>query len=449
MSDDFTKEQAEMMKEDFSKAKVKDDGSIVIDSMQGEVKIGQTDVEDPKLPQLKEVIEQTYYNLIHIVDMYCDISEEYKPIVATWIIGTYLHKGFNTYPYLFLNAMRGSGKTRLLKLIASLSANGEIIGSPTEAVLFRIPEGHTLCIDEFEGVLRKGNEGLREMLNACYKKGMKVRRMKRKQVEGETQQVVEEFEPYKPICMANIWGMEEVLGDRCITMILEKSTRGDIMRVMEDFDTNPMVLSIKSAIKANLVYLCSYFGVQGYIQQWNNYVIAKYPTPHTLNTYTTQTTQTTPNISYPKVNINSKTMKFFNRIDETGVNGRNLELFFPLLQIGSFISEDVFTGVLNVVSTLNKVKREDEMTESKDVSLIDFVSKEQRAGEYKSIKMVTMEFRRYVGDVEDSDEKWLNTRWVGRALKRLGLIAEKRRVSRGIEVVLNVDKATKKLEMFK
>ena len=41
---------------------------------------------------------------------------------------------------------------------------------------------------------------------------------KKKTIEGE-QQVVEEFEPYRPIIMANIWGMDEVLGERCIQLI--------------------------------------------------------------------------------------------------------------------------------------------------------------------------------------------------------------------------------------
>jgi len=53
--------------------------------------------------------------------------------------------------------------------------------------------------------------------------------------------IQEEFEPYKPLCLANIWGIEEVLGDRCVTIILEKSSRQDIMKILEDFDSNPRI----------------------------------------------------------------------------------------------------------------------------------------------------------------------------------------------------------------
>ena len=43
---------------------------------------------------------------------------------------------------------------------------------------------------------------------------------------------------------------------------------------------------------------------------------------------------------------------------------------------------------------------------------------------------------------------WFNTRWVGRALVRNGLIKEKRRVSRGAEAILNFDKIYEKAKMF-
>jgi len=39
-------------------------------------------------------------------------------------------------------------------------------------------------------------------------------------------------------------------------------------------------------------------------------------------------------------------------------------------------------------------------------------------------------------DTIDEPPDWLNTRWVGRAMIRLGLAAQKRRVKRGVEVNL-------------
>jgi len=69
--------------------------------------------------------------------------------------------------------MKGSGKTRTLKLITDLSKDGEILLRPTEAVLFRTRS--TLGIDEAEGLTRKGMEEIRELLNGCYKKDLKLK----------------------------------------------------------------------------------------------------------------------------------------------------------------------------------------------------------------------------------------------------------------------------------
>ena len=88
------------------------------------------------------------------------------------------------------------------------------------------------------------------------------------------------------------------------------------------------------------------------------------------------------------------------------------------------------------------------MTESKDVILIDYISKFTFAKEFITIKKITTDFRAYVGD-DEGDEKWINARWVGRALKRLSLIKEKRRVSQGIEVIPDVLKAEEKIKIFK
>jgi len=398
---------------------------------------------------VKDELKLVHRRIIGVLKEFADLKEEHYNLISTWIVGSYLHGEFNSYPYLFLNAMRGSGKTRLLKLIASMSANGEIIGSPTEAILFRIPTSHTLCIDEYEGIMRKGNEGVREMLNASYKRGMKVRRMKQQKTpDGSTEQVVEEFEPYRPICLANIWGMEEVLGDRCITIILEKSEREDIMHIIENFEQNTNIKVIKSLLNTILVQLCSFIDVVGGIERWNKYVKYKYTTPHTLITLTTQTTQTTLTKAQIK-EIGEDSVVLFERISKTKINGRNLELFFPLIILASYISEEVLTEVLQTATNLTKERRQEEMAESKDVSLYDFVSKLSLGSDFTSLRVLCNAFRTFLGKSDDNDDKWINDRWFGRAIKRLNIVIEKRRMKNGMEYVLDIEKAKKKMVMFR
>ncbi len=138
--------------------------------------------------------------------------------------------------------MKGSGKTRILNLITNLAKNGKHLISLSEAVLFRTASNSTFCIDEFERIAGKEKQALRELLNAGYKKGMAVERAKKVTFQGgqfsNEKYKIERYELYCPIAMANIWGMEEVLADRCISLVLEKSSNKKITRILENFDEN-------------------------------------------------------------------------------------------------------------------------------------------------------------------------------------------------------------------
>src|SRR3989304_10160453 len=73
-----------------------------------------TNQEQQRTDDLKISLGICYENIIEVIKKYMDMPEEQIKIVSVWIIGTYFHDCFDTYPFLFLNAMRGSGKTRLL-----------------------------------------------------------------------------------------------------------------------------------------------------------------------------------------------------------------------------------------------------------------------------------------------------------------------------------------------
>jgi hypothetical protein len=389
--------------------------------------------ENEKIRNEKNIlIKESYDDIIEVLKQYLDLKEEYYPIIALWIIGTYIHKQFDSYPYLFFNAMRGSGKSRTLRLICALSKDGMVMASPTEAVLFRITG--TLGIDEFEGIANKDKSSIRELLNGAYKKGIKIIRMKRKKtLEGE-QQVAEEFEPYRPIVMANINGMDEVLGDRCLTLILEKSNNPMKTRLVEDFQNNKIVQKVSKTL--NQCSLCSVVVSRNIYTDWNNYIIDRYKT--TLTTYytlTTLTTLTTPNI---------KLTSLFNKIHDTEIIGRNLELFLPIFFLADIISEEVFNQVLLIAKNITKEKKGEEEMESIDVMVYDFVSRQSNELIFRSVNDMVMEFRQF----SNESYEWLNAKWFGKALKRLNLVLDKKRKGHGIEVLLNVNKAIEKLKMF-
>lgn len=373
-------------------------------------------------------LRELYFKLISVLDYYMDDTVENIIFYAVWLIGTYFHREFNSYPYLFLNAMRGSGKSRLLKLLAVLGC-GRYTSSITEPIIFRTKG--LLCIDELESIGGKDKSALRELLNASYKRGMTIMRtIKKKDITGETMKI-EEFEPYRPIAMANIWGMDEVLGDRCITRILEKSNNPLKTKRQENFDTNPIIKSIK----VELVQ-CSLCGVDVKKMQelWNAFIDYIHHIHYNTN-YT----------NYDNYTFSPEEMEFYQKIVDTEIFGRNLELFLPLFIVANILGKDIFDVMLDVGKKLNEEKKEQELQESADVLVYEFISRQIQTLDYLPLKEIFFHFKEF----SQLDGDWMNDRWFGRALKRLNLTIQKRRLSKGVEVILNVAKAKEKLKIFK
>jgi len=390
--------------------------------------------------EMRILLGENFEKIKDVLRRYVKLKEDYYDIVAIWIVGTYCMKEFETFPYLFINAQKGSGKTRLLKLIEVLSNNGELITSMREAVLFRIAtDDKTILIDELEGLDRKENAPLKELLNACYKRGTKVYRMRKK---GEDY-VPEAFYPFTPIAIANISGTDDVLGDRCITIRLDKSTKSVFSLLQEDFSTSLFIKGIKETFKLISVVMCRWCSSVYTQTSWNNYINLRYTTT-TLTTLTTYNTLLTK-----ETKINDDVVNVFNKIVESGINGRHLELVFPLLIVALMINEDVFDKIIKISKEMSEKKTEEDVMESNDVSLIEFVSKMSIGIEgidYKFVHKLSEEFRYFLGIRKEREQEDINPLWLGRALKRMGLVVDKRRLSSGIEVKLNIPKAIKLLE---
>ena len=402
------------------------------------------DLEKEKDEQSKD-LKEIYLNLVDILREYIDMKEGDFEFVALWILGTYFHQDFFTYPYLFLNATKGSGKTRLLKIIKFFSKNGEMLNSLTEAVLFRTTG--TLCIDEFEGIGRKGGENLRELLNSAYKKGTKVKRMKQQKTSEGVRQVVEEFDVYRPIAIANIWGMENVLSDRCIKIILETSSNKRITNLIELFEYDFKSLETKKILdklftkkksekegkEMSLVSLVSFSWLLGRYQEWNEYVRNSADDNNTNNI----------NINNNINNINN--ICLFESIKNSRISGRNLELCFPLIILSDRIGgKELVETTLKILSEIINEKMEEDCFENIDNTLIEYVSKITQTLSFTTLNSILEGFRKYLGTNED----WVNSKWLGRALIRLNLILQTRRSGRGREVILNIKKAKEKLNIF-
>lgn len=367
-------------------------------------------------------LKDCYYTIVNdILPKYCDLEESYYPVIALWIMGTYCHDSFKTYPYLFLNATKGSGKSRLLRLISVLSKNGELLGSLTESGLFRGSKGNTLCIDEFEQIRSDEKSALRELLNSAYKKGLIIKRYRKSKDEktGEKYEV-EAFDVYTSIAMANITGMESVLADRCITLVLEKSSNNKITRLIEDFESDSGIIQIKKLLGSIDVMLNKLISNSNISKDWNDHVLGVFR-EHAKNTELTA---------------------FFHSIDETEVEGRNLELLLPLYFIAYLIDDE--KGAINTILRISKKiiqeRNDDDVVENNDKVLLKFltekVSSDLGYSNFISIIKITSQYKEYLGE----DNTWINSVYIGRVLKRLKLIKSKKRESQGIKVLLDYEK---------
>jgi len=401
----------------------------VKEEVEKELELGKSKIPEESL---KEILTPILKDIIKILKKYMDLKQEDYLLIGVWILGTYFHQSFRSYPYLFFNAMKGSGKSRILNLVTLLSKRGIVLNSLTEAVLFRTTG--TLGIDEFEGIGKKGNDNLRELLNSAYKKTGKVLRMKKVSGKDGESQEVEEFEVYRPILMANIWGMDETLGDRCIQLILEKSVNPKITKLVEDFENNFQIMEVLRSISEGIGSFGRFLFLEKKALNWNNYIINIDTSINTDTSITTNTSNTS----------NNNNIYIYNKINNTNLLGRDLELFFPLFLISDLCGK--LDEMLKISVRIVKERKEKDVYESYDVQVYDFISQHKNTS-FVRVSDLTQQFRDFCG-IEEKLDSWINTRWVGRSLKRLQLILDKKR-SNGMLVVLNIEKAKEKINMFR
>lgn len=370
-----------------------------------------------------------YSRIKSILKKYMDMSDYAYHVVTLWIIGTYCYEKFNTFPLLFINAVRGSGKTRLLKLIESMAWNGKIQANLSESVVFRSKKKHTMLIDEFEQVGSKESNTLRELINASYKRGARVERMKEVKKDGKKDYEVEGFDLYSPLAMANIWGMDDTVKDRCIVIQLDKSDNQIVSRLMEDFNSEPEISSIKcSLLKYSKRLHVSVANddvddKKSVVCLWNEYIYTN--TLYTLPTLPTLAT-------------------LFPKIKESGIYGRDLELFFPLFIISNIFGTDLLEDTINYAKVKVNEKNLSEFTENPDVILLDFL--------WKNYKDQPLEYI-YLSDIKGQFQiianlKELDTRTLSKSLERLNIILDKKRDYKGVKVMIDMAKVNNKLTRY-
>lgn len=310
--------------------------------------------------------------------------------LTLWSIGTYLYHIFNAYPYLYIGGTKQSGKTKLLTLLSLICHNAIFSNNLSTASAFRLIQSGrcTLLMDETEKLINPEREiDFRNMLYAGYKKGALVYRTHKDTLKPEP------FEVYSPKALANIRGLEDVLEDRCISVILKRGKNLDIVN-----REIPLESEVWQQIRDMLyVFYLSYF-----------------------NEFTEHT-------------------ELSNLVDRHVLKQRELELWKPILTLALFFEKyprlnGLFQKILDFAKEKAEEKEVENRTETLDLILVKTLTSIVEKDDYYKVS----EIKNAVAEYFDEPQKWLTCKWVGNALKRLGF-TQKRRM-KSYEYFLTLEK---------
>lgn len=337
---------------------------------------GCTNSIDPK---------ELFNHKVSVYNAYVDYPrEEISKFKALWTMGTFLFPIFKSYPYVYLGGVKQTGKTKALNVSALLSFNPIMSASVSSSALFRLIQEARCClfIDETEKLNNPERAmDFRALLLQGYKKGGVVQRVEKNSKDNF---VVKNFEVYSPKMLANIGGLEDVMDDRCIKITMLRTINKDIGNREID-ESNPEWQELRDK---NCVFA---------MENW--YEIKEI---------------------------------YDNLPNETELSNRNWELWHPILAIASFIDKKLYDEMRHFAVELSEQKKVENATETAEYVLMQLLVKlaEGKTSFYPVKELRTL----MIG--EFGDEPWLNEKWLGRALGRLGF-SEKRRVGTGIEYQLS------------
>lgn len=366
--------------------------------------------EPADLKDVFELVKSKYQFYIDIPD-----QKQYS-LLSLWVVGTYFHQLFDTYPYLFINATKRAGKTKLLNLTYCISFNGDGFVAPSSSSIFRLIRSTlcTLCIDEIEKINKKEESDIRAMLLAGYKRGVTIPRIEEISQGNAKIRVVNRFEVYSPKMMANISGMEGTLEDRAITIILLRTDNKEIgNRAVEVKRNNPEWQMIRNKLYLNMM----------------------------LNWKIIQSSNKLFDDLYRSIVKDDELEESLIKLREN-ISSRHLELWKPLFVIALSISKDVFKEVVDLALDMVKEKEELDVSESFDVSLLSaLIPLVRSTGWYK-----TSELTREMKNYEDLD--WVTSNVVGKALGRMKIREGLRKKEGKKEVFIRVDSLKKLAKKF-
>jgi hypothetical protein len=170
--------------------------------------------------------------LLETLARYIDMPTEVAPgsfmTLACWVVLTYVAPVFDAVPYLLLNGPAGSGKSRLIDLLAEVVFRPLVTSNLSHAALFRSLDiyGGTALLDEAERLRESNAPDVQELLSSLlsgYRKGGTALRC-----EGDRNGAFQlrHFSVFGPKAFACINEVPHTLASRCIPVQMQRSPAG-------------------------------------------------------------------------------------------------------------------------------------------------------------------------------------------------------------------------------
>jgi hypothetical protein len=310
--------------------------------------------------------------------------------VALWIMGTYFFPLFQAYPYFYIGGTKRVGKTKMLMFISKTALNAIPSLNLTAAAIFRLVDEMkaTLLLDETEDLNDPSRrQDVRSILLGGYKSGERVYR-----VEGEHKKTVREFDVYAPKAIANINGVEDVLIDRAITVFMLRSLDKKVLEA-EVSDDDPEWAEIRDQL-----YLLM-------LGRW-------------LELY--------------KINKEFKN-------PSTTITAREFELWKPIFALAQWVEPTLIHSFLPWADAKTEEKHIVELNDSRDLLLLHALTQHIEKSGSHSVSNIRDWLKMQYAEDEVKEMKWLNTSWVGRALRRLGFQDCQKSAKEGGRHVYSID----------
>lgn len=170
------------------------------------------------------------------ISSYFFTNKGFCEIAALYVMLTWVYERFNEIPYLRVIGTFGTGKSRFLKTMSSITYNSISLGSSSIAAMFRTIDqfGGTFILDEADFKSTEFSSDVAKILNNGHMKGSPVARMREK-ADSRGEFSVDIFQVFCPKILASRESFNDnALESRCFTQRLYPNSRIDVPISLND-----------------------------------------------------------------------------------------------------------------------------------------------------------------------------------------------------------------------